>query len=132
MTPKKGDLLVVALVLLAAAFLFGLKQLPTANGTRVLRVELEGRLVDEITFNTETNDRFVIDLPAGQAVVEIAQGRVRVLPMSREICPLGICSSVGWVEHSGDAIICLPNRLVLTVFGGPADEVWDSLDGVTR
>lgn len=52
-----------------------------------------------------------------------------MLPISKELCPQGICSHVGWIEHPGDAIVCLPNRLVLTIVGGDAAEM---LDGVTR
>lgn len=129
---KKGDLLVVAVVLLTALALFGVRALPANSGSRFLRVELDGVVLDEIPFDEAAEGVFQVDLPAGQATVEIKDGRVRVLPMPKELCPLGICSSIGWVEQSGDAIVCLPNRLIVTVVGGQINEVWDSLDGVTR
>jgi len=37
------------------------------------------------------------------------------LPMDRIICPRGICSETGWIEDSMKAIVCLPNRLVVSV-----------------
>jgi len=129
---KKGDLLVVACILLMALGLMAIRALPASSGNRFLRVELDGILLEEISFNEADTERFSIEFLAGTAIVEIADGRVRVLPMPKEICPLGICSSIGWVEQAGDAIVCLPNRLVLTVVGGEVNEVWDSLDGVTR
>ncbi|MBS4023262.1 MAG: NusG domain II-containing protein [Dethiobacter sp.] len=129
---KKGDIIVIAVVLIISALLYGFKLLPAAGGERLLKVELNGQVIDEIPFNDESDEEIVVTFPAGEAIVEIVAGRVRVLPMPREICPLAICSSVGWVEQSGDAIVCLPNRLVLTVVGGPTDELWDSLDGVTK
>ncbi len=129
---KKGDAVVIALVLAVASLLYGLKLLPAAAGERRLRVELDGRLVAEYAFDSETNEQILVDFPAGQAVVEIAGGRVRVLPMPKDICPRGLCSAVGWVEQHGDAIVCLPNRLVLTVTGGPVNELIDSLDGITK
>lgn len=129
---RKGDLLVITLVLLAAALLFVSRHFPQDAESRLLRVELDGQLMDEIFFDTSTRKSFAVRMPAGEATVEIADGRVRVLEMPREVCPLGLCSSVGWVEQSGDAIVCLPNRLVLTVLGGSANELWDSLDGVTE
>jgi hypothetical protein len=129
---KKGDIVVIAVVLFIALGLFGLKAMPAASGARLLQVELDGERIDEIPFDIHSSEIIHISLPEGEALVEIEGGRVRVLPMPKHICPLGICSSIGWVEQSGDAIVCLPNRLILTVVGGEANEVWDSLDGVTK
>ncbi len=129
---KKGDLLLVVGVLLVALGLMAVRALPASSGNRFLRVELDGVLLEEIPFNEADIKKFPIEFPAGTATVEIAGGRVRVLPMPKETCPLGICSSIGWVEQAGDAIVCLPNRLVLTVVGGEVNDVWDSVDGVTR
>lgn len=129
---RKGDFIVILLVLIPALGLLGLRALPVSSGNRVLRVELNGVLLQEIPIYDHSQDQVVIQLPAGEAVVEILDGRVRVLPMPKEICPLGLCSSIGWVNRSGDAIVCLPNRLVLTMVGGQVDEVWESLDGVTK
>jgi hypothetical protein len=129
---KKGDLTVIALTLAFAALLYGLKYLPAAAGERLLRVELNGRRVAEYSFNEQTSTEIAVEMPDGQATVAIEGGRVRVLPMPRHICPRGLCSSVGWVEQHGDAIVCLPNRLVLTITGGPVNELIDSLDGITK
>jgi hypothetical protein len=129
---RRGDIIVVAVVLLVSALLYGFKLLPSAGGERLLRVELDGQVIDEVHFSEESDEKITVNFPAGQATVEIVAGRVRVLPMPREVCPLGICSAVGWVEQSGDAIVCLPNRLILTVVGGPKNQLWDSLDGVTK
>ncbi len=129
---KKGDLLLVVGVLLVALGLMAVRALPASSGNRFLRVELDGVLLEEIPFNEADVEKLPIEFPAGTATVEIAGGRVRVLPMPKETCPLGICSSIGWVEQAGDAIVCLPNRLVLTVVGGEVNDVWDSVDGVTR
>lgn len=132
MPVKKGDMVVVGLVLAFAALFFGLTYLPAATGERHLRVELDGRVVTEFVFSEQTNEQIEVKMPAGQAVVEIAAGRARVLPMPKTICPRGLCSSIGWVEQQGDAIVCLPNRLVITVAGGPVNELIDSLDGITK
>jgi hypothetical protein len=129
---KLGDLLVVAVIMVVALGLLGIRALPASTGSRYLQVELDGQLIDEIPFDESEDNVFVVDFPAGQATVEITAGRVRVLPMEKEICPLGICSSIGWVDQSGDAIVCLPNRLIVTVVGGEVNEVWESVDGVTR
>jgi len=118
--------------LLAVAALLADRHLPAAASGRLLRIELDRQLVNEISFDATTRERVVVQMPAGEATVEIAEGRVRILQMPRAICPLGLCSSVGWVEQSGESVVCLPNRLVLTILGGPADEFNNSLDAVTE
>ncbi|NLN06159.1 MAG: NusG domain II-containing protein [Firmicutes bacterium] len=125
---KKGDLLIVALVLAAALVLWGLKALPAAAGSRVLVIEQDGKLLHELPLAEDRSEVFVFEFSRGEASVEIENGRVRMLPISKELCPQGICSHVGWIEHPGDAIVCLPNRLVLTIVGGDEAEM---LDGVT-
>jgi hypothetical protein len=129
---KKGDLLVIVFLLLTLAALLADRQLTAVAGGRLLRIELDGRLVDEVPFDAASRKHLTVQMPAGEATVEITGGRVRILEMPRTICPLGLCSSVGWVERSGDSIVCLPNRLVLTVSGGPIDEFRQSLDAITE
>lgn len=130
---KKGDLLVVALILTAAVVLFFYR--PASSGQedrRTLQIELDGSVIREVSFDSGTTELITVALPAGEATVQLENGRVRVLPMDRSVCPLGFCSSVGWVEYSGEAIVCMPNRLVLRIRGGPVNELWESLDGVTK
>lgn len=50
--------------------------------------------------------------PLGKTTVEIKGGRVRVLDSP---CPNKICISQGWVERPGETIVCLPNRVSITV-----------------
>ncbi|MCR3921020.1 MAG: NusG domain II-containing protein [Firmicutes bacterium] len=126
---KKGDVVVVVTVLVAALVLLGMRALPAVAGNRMLRIELDNRIVTETTLVESEQRTIIVELPTGEAEVEVEDGRVRMHPMGKELCPQGICSHVGWVERSGDAIVCLPNRLVLTIVGGSTEEV---LDGVTQ
>lgn len=126
---KKGDLLVVVVVLVAALALFAIRALPAAAENRVLRIELDGETLKEVPLTEGDVQTITIPLDKGEAVVEIEDGRVRMLPMSKELCPQAICSHVGWVEHAGEAIVCLPNRLVLTVVGGAVEDVLDGVAG---
>jgi hypothetical protein len=50
--------------------------------------------------------------PLGTTIVEIRDGRVRVLDSP---CPNKTCVSQGWVEEPGETIVCLPNRVSITV-----------------
>ena len=61
--------------------------------------------------------------------MEINEDEVRMLPLSKELCPQGICSHVGWIEFPGEVIVCLPNRLVLTVLAEQRKIFWTEVTG---
>jgi hypothetical protein len=50
--------------------------------------------------------------PLGKTTVETKGGRVRVLDSP---CPNKICVSQSWIERPGETIVCLPNRVSITV-----------------
>ena len=51
-------------------------------------------------------------------VVEVADGRVRVTDAN---CPHADCVRQGWIDVEGQAIVCLPHRLSVSIEGaGPA------------
>ena len=60
---------------------------------------------------------FTIPIDNGNAEIEIRNGRVRLLPIPKKLCPKGICSAMGWVKRPGASIICLPNRLIVQIIG---------------
>ena len=72
----------------------------TAEGTEYAVVPLD----EDRTIN--------VPGPLGTTVVEIRDDRVRV-PDSP--CPNKVCVSQGWVERPGETIVCLPNRVSITV-----------------
>lgn len=51
----------------------------------------------------------------GIGYLEVKDKRVRILPMDRSICPKAICSETGWIKNSLKAIVCLPNKLVVSI-----------------
>lgn len=99
-----------------------------ASGVGVLRIEIDGRVVREVTFGPSDSPRLIeVQAPRGKITIELRDGRARVLPLPAEVCPLGICWHSGWTGHPAKPIVCLPNRLVVRVLvrGG-------GVDGITR
>lgn len=77
-----------------------------------------------------------------QMVVEVRGGRVRV---RESTCPDRFCVRTGWIGRPGQAIVCVPGRVVITVVADMAGETagagqvspWpgtglDAVDAVTR
>jgi hypothetical protein len=99
-----------------------------AASAGTLRIEIEGRLVAEYTFQaTDPPRTIVVQAPRGPIGLELREGRVRVLPLPADICPLGICWNSGWTSHPAKAIVCLPNRMVVRILRVPG-----GVDGITR
>ena len=72
------------------------------------------------------SDRTVeVEGPRGTTVVEVADGEARVVSSP---CPHQLCVKMGAVRIPGRSVVCVPNRVVVTVEGdGPAPT-----DAVTR
>jgi len=52
----------------------------------------------------------------GAGILEVKSGKIRMQTMPKEICPQGICCRLtGWIEKSNQSIVCLPNRIVVTL-----------------
>lgn len=125
------DKFFIALVLAVslAVFLLNLR-LDAAIEQKYLTVYVNNELVMELSFNDETEQ--TVSFPFGEnkehvAVLEISGGKVRMLPLSPELCPRGICSHTGWISRSYQSIVCVPNRIIVSF----SDKKPDGVDGVT-
>ncbi len=128
-TFKKGDYLVIAGLLFVALLVFIFRNTDSGQAAGYITVEVDNELIMSIPLDAADNHRFVsVPLESGEAFLEIDAGKVRMIPLPRDLCPLGVCSSVGWIDRGGQAIICLPNRLVVTLWG--RDPL--NLDGMTE
>jgi len=113
--PALGDKLIMIAVALVALglWLANVYFLP-GHTQNYITVHVNNKLVAEVSFSPD--DHRIIDIPLENghiAQIEIKDGKVRVLPMERDVCPLGICSATGWIEKSYETIVCVPNRMVV-------------------
>ena len=61
-------------------------------------------------------------LNGGTNILEIRDGQVR---MTDADCPNHLCVKQGWIRYSGQSIVCLPNKVTVTVYG--ADGAYDAV-----
>lgn len=107
---KRGDALVVILVLLVAGSLWGWQLLSGQTaGALTAEVYLEGQLVQTIPLNGQTEE-FAVDTPYGSNTVLISGSSVSITAAD---CPNLECVRSGAVSRGGSAIACLPHRLVI-------------------
>lgn len=104
-----GLLLLLLIGLSLYSFVFIREALPQGS---TARIEVEGRPVYSLPLN---QDKTVsVAGPLGTTVVEIRGGHVRVADSP---CRNGLCKHQGWTSRG--AIVCLPNRVVITVTSPP-------------
>lgn len=128
---KAGDViivifLVISVVVSSGWYWFG----ENMQNERVVIVEVEGELVKELEFPPEGEEKNVtVDVPKGEATIELQDNRVRVRRMPTETCPRGICADTGWISHTGETIACVPNRMIVFIQASETTE--REIDGVT-
>lgn len=117
---------VVALAVLAAAGVILFLFRPQGGNFLTARIVLNHELVTELRLS-ELTGPITLDVPGVQypVTVEADTNRIRI---SHSDCPGQDCVRTGWVSRSGGQIVCLPNRLVISVAGSGSPEV-DAVTG---
>ena len=111
---NKKDLLFIAAILLAAglAFLFFRPQ-PSESLSRA-EISVDGKTVMELDLS-EDQALTVDGAGGGYNRIQVRDGAVSVLEAS---CPDKVCVHTGTVRYPGETIVCLPNRMIITVIQG--------------
>lgn len=116
-TPAKKkyrlDIIIVAAILLVSLSLLLIVTLSKEEGSTVV-VEIDGTTV--ATYPLDKNAEY--SLNGGSNVLVIADG---VAYMNYSNCPDHTCEKTGKIRYVGQTIICLPNKIAVTVKGGNAD-----------
>lgn len=124
--PAWGDGVAALLVVLAAGALFFLL-LPPRGNLLTAQIVLNGEVVGEYRLDAlEEPVRLTLDGAPWPITLEIAPEGVRV---AESACPGQDCVHAGQVSRAGGRIICLPNKLVVSITGG--GEATEDFDAVT-
>lgn len=117
---KKNDWILVGIVLLAAGgiFLFQFLKPDTEKKQVVITVD------KELYGTYDLNEDQKINI-AGTNVLEIKDGQVK---MKEADCPDLLCVHHKKIAKDGESIICLPNKIVVTIRG----EEESTVDAVTN
>lgn len=127
---KIADYFLVAMLLTAGMLgLWNNLKQGSASQIKYVTLLVDNEAVEEISTAEDYTYSFSFG-PQGEykGKLEIEEGKVRMLPLERDLCPKGICSHTGWISHSYESIVCLPNR-IMVIFSTTPDE--EEIDGVT-
>ncbi len=107
---KKGDLLLFLFVLAVGILMLVFTLLPKDMGSCVT-VKSNGETVGQYRLS-DTLELTVTSSSGGQNVLVIEDGAAYI---KHADCPDRLCMHQGRISESGDTLICLPNRMSVTV-----------------
>ena len=119
---KKADIIML-LLLVAAGMLgyFGLKAAMKKGGS--VKVSIDGKVVETISLDDDGEYR--IEVEGGYNLLIIKDGEAY---LKEADCPDKVCVHQKKIRYKGETIVCLPNRVVVSIEGGGEGEV----DAVSR
>ena len=109
---KKGDIIVIftLIVVFCLSFIYISNSFIT-TGDKYISVQVNGEEIKQITFGNEKTV-YPIRTSFGLNILEVDNESVRVIEAS---CPDKLDVKFGKINKVGQAIICMPNRLVIQI-----------------
>lgn len=118
-TLRNGDWLTVIASVVMIMYLF--QTLWTNEHAAKVQIRLGDKLYGTYSLNQKRDIH--VHGPIGTATIHIAQGKAR---FSKSPCNNQYCVHQGWLSHTGQAAICLPNQISLELVG--EEKPYDSLN----
>lgn len=107
---KKADFIVVAVVLAVVAVLVFFLYFVNGNDGKYIQVEHNGEIVEIIDLNKDFEKQYDFDGETNTLVIK--DGKADVTEAN---CKDEVCVNHMPIHRSGESIICLPHKLVVTV-----------------
>lgn len=117
---KKKDWILITVILVIAGIFFVIHSVQGSTEDARVEIHIDGELYG--TYEIATNQEINIQ---DTNVLEIKDGVAR---MKEANCPDQICVNQKAISKEGESIICLPNKIVVSIAGGQKNE----LDAVTN
>ena len=109
-----ADIALIALLVIVVLSVFAFTWFSSEQGARV-RVNVEGEPVREYSLDVDGE----YSLNGGTNILVIENGEAYIKEAN---CPRQLCVKQGKISRSGESIVCLENRVSVTVVG-PQDDI---------
>jgi len=107
---RKWDTVIIVIVVIAV-LAFTLSENPQGE---TVNVSLDGKTLYSLSLDS---DRTVVIDGVGTIIIENSTVRIEDAD-----CPDKLCEQIGRISKAGQSIICLPNKLIITITG---ESEWD-------
>lgn len=103
------DILLIAVLLFISALALGIMLLSRTEGERVV-VEINGTQAAQ--YSLSVNGEYPLNGGTNILVIENGEAYLRYAD-----CPDKVCVNTGRIKYEGQTIVCLPNKIAITVRG---------------
>ena len=111
---KKYDLVLIAVVLLAAAIFLGNRIITDNQGSHLYAQVVMGReVIDELPLDTPIVKTYKTD--EGYNTIVIEAGKCQI---SEADCFNQICVNSSSISKAGESIVCMPHKIAVTLVEG--------------
>ena len=105
----RNDFILIALIVIVAIISFFAFKLMQKSGATI-NVSIDGKVVSEYPLNKDLKKSIITDY--GKNVLVIKDGKAYVLQAD---CPDKICVGHRAISKTGESIVCLPHKLVVSI-----------------
>lgn len=113
---KKFDFIIIAAALAVAGimclFLYGLNN----NSGAYVQIEVDGKAVEALPLDEDAEREITTDYGSNTLIIKDGEAYV-----SEADCPDKICVHHSKIHRKGEAIICLPHKLTVSIIGNGAE-----------
>lgn len=107
-------MILAAAIIIIAAAVFAFNYYSHKTPAAIAQVTVDGKLVDTLELNKDT-ELTVKGANGGFNHLIVKNGEIWCSDAS---CPDKLCVHQGKKHLNGDTIVCLPNKMVVTIIGG--------------
>ena len=121
---KKADFILIGVVAVVAAVLVLCLYVFNGGSGDFVQIEVDGVVTDTIPLSNDTVREIQTD--NGTNTLVISEGSA---VMTQADCPDGICANHKPIHKTGESIICLPHKVVVTVISDKSND--NEIDAVS-
>ena len=111
-TMTRADFIIGAAAILASALGFGWMHFKPVQPASEVIIFQYNREVLRKPLSDDGEESWVFGEPGRQNTVQRIGRRVRVVEAE---CPDRLCVKQGWIEKTGDQLLCIPNQLLVEI-----------------
>ena len=119
----KNDLILLGVILIISLILLPLLNLNKAKDGAKAVITVDGKEYKTISLSEDTT--FTVETEFGTNVITIKENEIYVEAAD---CPDKICVNHSHISHTGESIVCLPHRMIITIEGKEDSQI----DGISQ
>lgn len=110
---QKKEILLIIFILFIACILLLVNRIVFSKPARQVEISVNGEVIKTLSLNQD-REILVNGYKGGTNRVVIKDQKVHI---SEATCPDKLCIHQGWIEHTGESLVCLPNRVIVRIIG---------------